>query len=313
MIEERDFTWTPEVEPDLVLDNVRDAIYGHIPAYVVNADGKRAKAPDIGKIKDELARALADSDGSNMTGYSIVYNQWTQIHDQDGKYLERIAPGAAARAVKDRGDRILVMYDHGRHPYIGQAPIAAPRALWEDERGLFGWDRLHDAPSFDLVRANLKAGTIKGQSFRFSVFDGGDSWEPAKRDGLRRRTLTAVDIIERGPVNFPAYPGTDVALRSEALVAEVGHVLRASPIEIRRAMRRALAEMDDGDDSHNDMRAIIQSEGTGESAAHEGTEDLAAAREGQVPGITREQMSDRARVALALHREIPNGQDRGAA
>lgn len=311
MIEERDFTWTPEVEPDLVLDNVRDAIYGHIPAYVVTAEGKRAKAPDIGKIKDELARALSDSDGSNMTGYSIVYNQWTQIHDQDGKYLERIAPGAAARAVKDRGDRILVMYDHGRHPYIGQAPIAAPRALWEDERGLFGWDRLHDAPSFDLVRANLRAGTIKGQSFRFSVFDGGDTWEAPKRDGLRRRTLTAVDIIERGPVNFPAYPGTDVALRSEAaLRSDVGHILAATPIEIRRAMRLVLAEMDD--DEVDNERAIIVSEGTGESAAHEGTDGLAAERQGQVPGITRQQMSDRARVALALHGEN-HVKDRGAA
>ena len=70
MIEERDFTWTPEVEPDLVLDNVRDAIYGHIPAYVVTAEGKRAKAPDIVKIQDELARALSDSDGFNMKGYS---------------------------------------------------------------------------------------------------------------------------------------------------------------------------------------------------------------------------------------------------
>lgn len=311
MIEERDFTWTPEVEPDLVLDNVRDAIYGHIPAYVVTAEGKRAKAPDIGKIKDELARALADSDGSNMTGYSIVYNQWTQINDQDGRYLERVAPGAAARAVKDRGDRILVMYDHGRHPYIGQAPIAAPRALWEDERGLFGWDRLHDSPSFDLVRANLKAGTIKGQSFRFSVFDGGDTWESAKRDGLRRRTLTALDIIERGPVNFPAYPGTDVSLRSDALRFDISHVLKATPVEIRRMMRSVLAEMDD--DEGDSARAIIQREGTGESAAHGGTDNLAADRQGQVPGITRQQMSDRVSVALALHREIPSVKDRGAA
>lgn len=309
MIEERDFTWTPEVEPDLVLDNVRDAIYGHIPAYVVTAEGKRAKAPDIGKIKDELARALSDSDGFNMIGYSVVFNQWARISDQDGNYLERVAPGAAARSIKDRGDRILVMYDHGKNGMIGQQPVAAPRAVWEDPHGMFAWDRIHQAPVLELLRENIRTGAIRGQSFRFSVMDGGQTWEPAKRDGLRRRTLTSLDIIERGPVTFPAYPGTEVALRSEAgLAADVGHILAATPIEIRRAMRLVLAEMDD--DEVDNERAIIVSEGTGESAAHEGTDDLAAERQGQVPGITRRDLQ---RMALPIVVEIPNVQASGDA
>ena len=92
-MEERDYTWSPEVELDLVMDNVRAAVFGDIPAFVTHADGRRAsKGSDIGKIQKELAGAIEESDGYNMVGYSMVFNQWTRINDQDGEYWERVLP-----------------------------------------------------------------------------------------------------------------------------------------------------------------------------------------------------------------------------
>lgn len=288
MIEERDFVFASDVEHEVVLDNVRAAVFGDIPAYVLNDDGKRARGSDLGKIKDQLAAALRDSDGYNMTGYSVVFNQWTTINgESNGPFLERVAPGAAARAIKDRGDRIVVMYDHGRSPIYGNMPVAAPRAIWEDERGVFAWDRINKAPIFEPLRENIRNQAIWGQSFRFMVMPGGESWEAAKRDGLRRRTLTSLDILERGPVTWPAYAGTEVAVRS-SLNDEVSSLVRALPADVLRALRASLAAMDDG--ANQGMRAIIETEGTEERAAQAGTSELAADGGEQAPRVTRREL-----------------------
>ena len=277
MIEERDFTWTPEVEPDLVLDNVRAAVFGDIPACVMTAEGRRAKGSDIGKLKDELARALADSDGSNMVGYSVVFGQWTRINDQDGEYMERVNPGATAKSIKERGDRIIVQFDHGSHPLVGSIPVASPRAVWEDDHGLFGWDRLHQSWLFEPVREAIQSRAIKGQSFRFSVPDGGDAWTKPGRDGLRRRELNAITIFERGPVVWPAYAGTEVAVRA---------LVRAMPADLRRAVTESVASRD-----------IVDAEGTDDSTAQESIEDSAADRNEPAPRVTRRELQ---RMALPV-------------
>ena len=308
MIEVRDFAFAPEVEHEVVLDNVRAAVFGDIPAYVLNEDGKRARGSDLGKIKDQLAAALRDSDGYNMTGYSVVFNQWTTIHgESEGPFLERVAPGAAARAIKDRGDRIVVMYDHGRSPIYGNMPVASPRAIWEDERGLFAWDRINKAPIFEPLRENIRNQAIWGQSFRFSVMPGGETWEPAKRDGMRRRTLTSLDIMERGPVTWPAYSGTEVAVRS-SLNDEVSSLVRAMPAEVLRALRESLAALDD-DERHRNV-AIVAVEGTEDRAAQEGTCELAAVSGEQAPRVTRKDVQ---RWALPILIGDPNEQASGDA
>lgn len=279
MIEERDYAWTPEVEPDLVLDNVRAAVFGDIPACVLTAEGRRAKGSDIGKIKDELARALEDSDGNNMVGYSVVFNQWTRINDQDGEYMERVLPGATAKSIKERGDRIIVQFDHGHHPLVGSIPVAAPRAVWEDEHGLFGWDRLHQSWLFEPVREAIQSRSIKGQSFRFSVSDTGHTWTKPGRDGLRRRDLTELTIYERGPVVWPAYVGTEVAVRA---------LVRAMPDDLRRAVTDSISP-----------RGMLSGEGTDEPAVHVDTDKTAAVEIEPVQRATRNELRRMASRALA--------------
>jgi len=311
VIEQRDYAWDRDAAPDdAILDTVREAVFGDIPAYVLNDEGKRAKGSDVGKIKDQLADALRNTDGYNMTGYSVVFNQWTNIRDQDGVYVERVAPGAVARAIKDRGDRIPVMYDHGRSTMYGNLPIAAPRAVWEDSHGLFAWDRVHQAPVFDAIRENIRTGSIWGQSFRFTVMPGGDSWESAKGSGLRRRTLTSLDLVERGPVTFPAYHGTDVAVRSSVVVAEVESFVRALPLELRVALRESIVLLDGGATVERQPGAMIQDEGTDERAALSGTGDLAAAMDEQTPRVTRRDLQ---RLALPVLIGDPDVQSTGSA
>lgn len=290
MIEERDYGWTADVEPDIVLDNVRAAVFGDIPACVLTAEGRRARGSDIGKIKDELASALTESDGYNMIGYSVVFNQWTRINDHEGEYLERVLPGATAKTIRERGDRIVVQFDHGHHPLVGSIPVAAPRAVWEDDNGLFGWDRLHRSWLFEPVREAIQSRAIKGQSFRFSVSEAGQSWSKPGRDGLRRRELSDLTIYERGPVVWAAYQGTEVAVRA---------LVRAMPDDLRRAVTNA-----------DTRSATLDVDSTGESAGPEATDDLAAAETGPAPRVTRRDMQ---RMALPIICGVTNEQASGDA
>jgi hypothetical protein len=82
--------------------------------------------------------------------------------------------------------------------------------LREDRNGLFVRARLYDNWAVQPVRDAIAGGGIKGMSFRFRVID--DEW--GSDDGGDTRTIKDVELLELGPVVFPAYETTSVAVRS---------------------------------------------------------------------------------------------------
>lgn len=73
---------------------------------------------------------------------------------------------------------------------------------------------LPDTSYANDLAVSVKRGDITGQSFGFHTLE--DSWETKKKDGeeVNIRTLEKVALIDVGPVTFPAYPQTDVAVRA---------------------------------------------------------------------------------------------------
>ena len=68
------------------------------------------------------------------------------------------------------------------------------------------------------VRALVERGDLTGSSFAFRIKS--ETW---KRDdnnpNCYRREINDVDLIDVGPVTFPAYAGTQAAMRSEDIDA----------------------------------------------------------------------------------------------
>jgi HK97 family phage prohead protease len=153
-----------------------------------------------------------DGDGLTLTGYAAVFNSVTHIEDQDGIYDEVIRPGAFKRTL-DHNPRPPLMFEHGRHPLIGKMPIGAIRQLTEDPRGLFVRARLFDNWMIEPVRDAIREEAIPGMSFRFEIPRGGASMTP-DRNGTRLRSIREAKLYELGPVVFPAYADTTLALRS---------------------------------------------------------------------------------------------------
>lgn len=155
-----------------------------------------------------LTRAAGDSDGLTLVGYAAVFNSPTRIADRSGEFTEVIAPGAFRHTI--RNSRPVMQFDHGQHPLIGSLPVAAIKELREDERGLFVEARVFDNWLTEPLRDAIREQAISGMSFRFSVVK--DEWR--NQGGEDVRTLKEVKLYELGPVVYPAYADTSVALRS---------------------------------------------------------------------------------------------------
>lgn len=168
-----------------------------------------------------------DSDGHTLEGYGAVFEDPTRINSWEGKFDERIAPGAFRKTLSER--KPVMQFDHGRDARTGSVPIAAIDEIREDGQGLYVKARMFDNPVVEPIRQAIQGGAIKGMSFRFNVVR--DEWrdarglpvrpeelqrllyEPGERGPLQR-TLKEVQLFEVGPVVNPAYPGTSVGVRS---------------------------------------------------------------------------------------------------
>jgi HK97 family phage prohead protease len=65
---------------------------------------------------------------------------------------------------------------------------------------------------------SIRRGDVSGMSFAFAVNgQAGDVWEKGGADGVALRTIVDADLYEVSPVTFPAYPATQVMVRSVAV------------------------------------------------------------------------------------------------
>lgn len=155
-------------------------------------------------------------DGLTLSGYAAVFNRSTRIQGEyhpkapNGVFDEQIAPGAFRRSIQSRTP--VLMFDHGKHPVVGPMPLGRIETLREDGDGLWVEARLHDNWMIQPVRDAIASGAVDGMSFRFQVPSGKDTWDTT--GDIPQRTVHEARTIELGPVVFPAYADTSVAVRS---------------------------------------------------------------------------------------------------
>jgi HK97 family phage prohead protease len=172
------------------------------------------------EIRAASAAPIVAGDGRRLTGHFARFNTFNEINSEEGRFLERIMPGAFKKTMAEQRSRIRMMFQHGRDPEIGDKPIGNPDVLREDDIGpYFEGDLFDSVPP--LIVDGLRAGQY-GLSYRFSVKD--EKWDnsPPRSDfnpeGLPERTIRQIGpVYEFGPVTFPADPGADYAVRSMTL------------------------------------------------------------------------------------------------
>ncbi|MXP28104.1 HK97 family phage prohead protease [Porphyrobacter algicida] len=152
--------------------------------------------------------------GRKLEGYAATFNAEADL----GAFRERIAPGAFRAALA--GD-ILALLDHDAGKVLGRTRTGTLE-LREDGHGLAFAIQLPDTQSGRDVIALAERGDLGGMSFGFTVPEGGEAWQG------ETRTLTAIDLREISVVSaWPAYGGTEVALRARAGTIAVHRRARA--------------------------------------------------------------------------------------
>jgi HK97 family phage prohead protease len=213
-----------------------------------------------------------------LDGYAAVFDSVTVIDSWEGRFKEKIAPGAMRKSFRETPP--VVQFDHGQHPLIGSLPIAHSVSAREDtdpdlapNGGAHVVATLHDNWLVQPVRDAIESGAISGMSFRFEVIR--DEWETAAgrkikdtaellaelerswrenlpENELLTRTLREVKVRELGPVVFPAYQDTSVGVRSETVTIDLA---RLHDPDQRSLLARAvlLADQVDAGDEHGEL------------------------------------------------------------
>lgn len=153
-------------------------------------------------------------------GHAAVFSQRTAIGNPlTWGFFEEIAPGAFTKTLTEGDARMLV--DHDTRLVVSRVSAGSLR-LAQDQVGLAVDADLDTRLSYvgDLV-VNLDLRNITGMSFGFRTVK--DDWETVSvqtSEGdmeAELRIIREVQLFEVSAVTFPAYEGTDAALRSVGL------------------------------------------------------------------------------------------------
>ena len=160
------------------------------------------------RVSDVSVEKRDDGIGA-ITGYAAVFNK----DSEDMGFIERIAPGAFKKAIKNSDVRALK--NHDPNWIIGRSGVNLE--LKEDKQGLFMRVTRPNpmTETWRSVAQDIEAGLITQQSFGFTVAK--EEWD----DKFQRRTILEVDrLYDVSPVTYPAYPDTSVAMRSREKAME---------------------------------------------------------------------------------------------
>ena len=209
--------------------------------------------------KDNLVRAVYpavelrsnedEPDGMpRLSGHFAKFNEWTEIDSLwEGRFMERIAPGAFKKTFAENRDRIRALFQHGQDPVVGDKPLGPIEDLEEDEQGARYEVPLLDTSYNRDIIPGLKAG-LYGSSFRFSVVKEKLTNKPERSsynpEGLPERTVQEARVYEFGPVTFPAYAGATAGVRSLTDVYTLQRFVREPEklAEVLESMKSALPD-----------------------------------------------------------------------
>jgi len=181
-------------------------------------------AIDVDVVRSLITAPELRADQSNdtlgvLSGHFTVFDNWYHVSSVfEGNFLERTAPGFVAQTIVANRDSMRAQFDHGFDAQIGSKSLGGFRELREDGVGGYYEIDLDDTSYNRDLLPGFKRGAY-GSSFRMSVQD--DFWieKPARSEynpnGLPERTITRADVMELGPVAWPANPAATAKMRSD--------------------------------------------------------------------------------------------------
>ena len=152
----------------------------------------------------ELRVERRDNEPPRIVGNAAVFGKRSE---DLGGFVETIERGAFTDAIK--GD-VRALFNHDPNMVLGRTK-AGTLTLDETKEGL-SIDLI--PPDTQVARdlmTSIERGDVTGQSFSFEVEV--DEWKQVENGPDERTVKKFRTVFDVGPVTFPAYPDTDVAVR----------------------------------------------------------------------------------------------------
>lgn len=150
-------------------------------------------------------RAEGDGESGRTTkGYACLFDNVTSI---GGYWQERFAKGAFSKSLGERDVVALHSHDDGRP--MGRMSRDTLR-ITEDDKGLGFENDLPDTQDGRDLATSIDRGDIEGMSFRFRALK--EEWDETQDPPMR--TVIEAELFEITYTAFPAYPDTEVGMRS---------------------------------------------------------------------------------------------------
>lgn len=150
--------------------------------------------------------AEGDGDKTVVRGYAAVFGSPSEPIGWDG-FTELVKPGAFRKTIAEADVRAL--WNHNPEVVLGRTKAGTLR-LAEDEKGLaveIDWPQWA-TPQLEQIRRR----DVSQMSFSFRTVK--DRFLTTE-DGKTVRELIEVEIFDVSPVTYPAYPETEVFVRSQ--------------------------------------------------------------------------------------------------
>ena len=180
-----------------------------------------------------------------LVGYAAVFDSNSV---NLGGFVEAIRSGAFRRTLAAGAD-VRAMLEHDPGKIFARSTVAeGPGTLkvGEDDHGLRVEITPNDSQAGRDVIEHVRSGVLDAMSFGFYVAEGGERWNFKALPNLRE--LTDVDLDDVSVVSFPAYPKTEIALRSVETgrrcfeAARNAHAMAVAEIEARQRRLRMLGK-----------------------------------------------------------------------
>jgi len=198
---------------------------------VGNSMQREVRTYDLDSLE---VRTGEDGESKKIRGHAAVFNM---LSEDLGGFREIIEPGTFASAIKR--DDVRALFNHDPNYILGRNK-AGTLTLEEDEKGLGSEIDPPDTQYARDLMVSIERGDISQMSFAFNI-DGkkGEWWEvdgekvkdfmavvDAMWDGKQHdiiRHVVKAHLYDISPVTYPAYPQTDVKVRSGLAAAGIDY------------------------------------------------------------------------------------------
>jgi hypothetical protein len=147
-----------------------------------------------------------------IIGHAALFNSPSEEMGFFGhSFREQIAPGAFRESIKR--DDIRALWNHDPNFPLGRNR-SGTLILNEDDKGLYFEVSPPETQWAKDLMVSIERGDVSQNSFGFLINKKGDEWN----DDNSIRTLKSVRLFDISPVTYPAYPETEVFVRSRGNV-----------------------------------------------------------------------------------------------